>query len=418
MSAHADRPRVLCVDDEPHVLEGLRDSLHRSFDVRTATGAGPALAMLRAQPEAFAVLISDMRMPGKSGDAFLLDARAVAPMTVRMVLTGHADIDAAIRAVNHGQLFRFLTKPCSREELMRACAAALGQHRLMTAERVLLEQTLRGSIDALTQVLALTNPAAFGRGARIRALAGALAEAAELRNRWEVEVAAMLAQLGAVTLPQATVERLYAGDELSEEEQRMVARVPDLTRALLARIPRLEGVLAILDGARVTCAPQDWAALDRVPLGALALRIATDFDQLQSHGVSEAVALATMSGRGIYDRRLLSLFAGVVGVNGASLTVREIPLRRLVSGMVLADDVRNRGGSLLVARGQPVTDQLIERLVNLGSDAVREPITVFDPAAGSLEGGSLEGGSLEGGSLEDGLIEGGSTESGRAEARR
>lgn len=255
MPAHAGRPRVLCVDDEPHVLEDLRDSLHRSFDVRTATGAGQALAMLRAEPEAFAVLISDMRMPGKSGDAFLLDARAVAPMTVRMVLTGHSDIDAAIRAVNHGQLFRFLTKPCSREELMRACAAALGQHRLMTAERVLLEQTLRGSIDALTQVLALANPAAFGRGARIRALAGALAEAAGLRDRWEVEVASMLAQMGAVTLPQATVERLYAGDELSEDEQRMVARVPDLTRALLARIPRLEGVLAILDGARVTCAP-------------------------------------------------------------------------------------------------------------------------------------------------------------------
>lgn len=122
---------MLCVDDEPHVLEGLRDSLRRSFDVHVAQCGTDALALLEQDPDGYAVVISDMRMPGMSGAAFLSQARRVAPNAVRLLLTGHADFDAAIVAVNDGQLFRFLTKPCSREELLRACAAALGQHRLL-----------------------------------------------------------------------------------------------------------------------------------------------------------------------------------------------------------------------------------------------------------------------------------------------
>ena len=76
---------------------------------------------------------------------------------------------------------------------------------------MLLEQTLRGSIDALAGTLALANPAAFGRGARLKELVSGLSETAGLAKRWEIEVAAMLAHIGAVTLPQPTAEKLYAG---------------------------------------------------------------------------------------------------------------------------------------------------------------------------------------------------------------
>jgi DNA-binding NtrC family response regulator len=124
------RPRVLCVDDEPLVLEGLRDILGRSFEVSVATSAVGGLEILRGEPDAFAIVISDMRMPVMGGADFLRTARAVAPDAVRMLLTGHADLQAAIRAVNGARLFRFLTKPCEAQELLGACVAALGQHRL------------------------------------------------------------------------------------------------------------------------------------------------------------------------------------------------------------------------------------------------------------------------------------------------
>ena len=117
---------------------------------------------------------------------------------------------------------------------------------MRTAEKVLLEQTLKGSLTALSDVLALANPAAFGRTPSVREHARRLAVALDVGTTWEVEVAAMLAQLGAITLPPTTAEKLYRGAKLIPREQQMVARVPELTRQILANIPRLEGVLEIL----------------------------------------------------------------------------------------------------------------------------------------------------------------------------
>lgn len=163
-----------------------------------------------------------------------------------MLLTGYSDTDAAIKAVNDGQIFRFLTKPCDRDELTRACAGALWQHRLLRTERELLEQTLRGSVKALTDVLALTSPAVFGQGDRLKELVTRLARETGWEDAWELEVAAMLAHLGAVTLPEATADKLYRGAPLSPDEQEMVARVPAMTEQIIGNIPRLDGVLQIL----------------------------------------------------------------------------------------------------------------------------------------------------------------------------
>jgi response regulator RpfG family c-di-GMP phosphodiesterase len=372
----ARRPRLLCVDDEPYVLEGLRDTLRRSFDVRVATSGAEALDLLREEPEAYSVVISDMRMPGMPGSDFLRAARLVAPDAVRMLLTGHADLQEAIKAVNGARLFRFLTKPCDSAELMRACAAALGQHRLQTAERVLLEETVRGSVDALAEVLALTNPAAFGRAGRVKALAGKLARAAGLSNWWEVEVAATLAHLGAVTLPQATAEKLYAGATLTVQEAHMVERVPIITRQLVGKIPRLEGVLEILETYKGELGERAPGSPSTIPPGARVLRIANDYVELESGGAPEAVALGAMQSRTSYDTSLLEAFAAVVGV-GSAVPVREVTLAELLAGMTLADEVRGVRGELLVARGQHVTAQLIERLRNLTARLVREPLRVF-----------------------------------------
>jgi response regulator RpfG family c-di-GMP phosphodiesterase len=377
----SSRPLVLCVDDEPYVLEGLRDVLHRSFDVRVAAGGAEGLEILRSEPDSFAVVISDMRMPGMAGSEFLRAARVIAPDAVRMLLTGHADVDAAIRAVNDAHLFRFLTKPCDSQALMRACAAALTQHFLQTADRALLQETLRGSVDALAEVLALTNPAAFGRARRVKELASRLAQAAGLRNWWEVEVAAMLAQVGAVTLPQATAEKLYAGARLTEPEAAMVRRVPVVTRQLISKIPRLEGVVEILEKhhTALDCDETDGAP-SLIPAGSWVLRIAADYAELESQSVPASVALGALRGRDVYDRALLDVLAGIVGV-GAAPAVLELSVSQLHVGMTLADDARSARDGLLIARGQSVTERLVERLVNLGEGGVREPLRVYDTGA-------------------------------------
>jgi response regulator RpfG family c-di-GMP phosphodiesterase len=374
----AAKPRVLCVDDEPHVLEGLRDTLRRSFDVKATTSPVEAVNLLKHEPDGYAIVLSDMRMPVMDGAALLSEARRFAPDATRMLLTGFADIEAATRAVNGAQLFRFLTKPCTPEDLLRACTAALVQHRLVTAERVLLEQTLRGSVKALTDVLALANPAAFGRARGVKASVTRLAKAVGMHEPWEVEVAAMLAPIGAVTLPAATAEKLYAGAPLTAHETAMVERVPAVTRRILDHIPRLEGVMQILDNYARSFA--DAPANGIIPIGARMLRIARDYDALEAQAVQPGIALNTMRSRdGVYDSHLLETFAEIT-VTANAVRVREIELCELRAGMTLADDVRSTTGQLLIARGHESTEGLVERLRNLTDGFVREPLLIFDHA--------------------------------------
>ena len=109
----------------------------------------------------YAVVVSDMRMPGMDGIQVLTSIKGRWPDTVRVMLTGNADMQTAINAINEGSIFRFLNKPCSKEAMGKTLTAALVQFRLVTAEKVLLEQTLTGAVQVLTEVLSLVNPAAF-----------------------------------------------------------------------------------------------------------------------------------------------------------------------------------------------------------------------------------------------------------------
>jgi response regulator RpfG family c-di-GMP phosphodiesterase len=236
---------VLCVDDEPAVLDGLRRSLRGIVELHTATGGAEALATLEAAGP-FAVVVSDMRMPGMDGVTLLAHFRERAPDTIRMLLTGNADVEAAAAAVNRGQIFRFLFKPCPPDDLRAAVTAAVEQHRLVTAERELLDRTLRGSVQALVETLALANPTAFTRAARLRRLVRSVVAALGLEEWWHIEIAATLSQIGAVTLPPAVVEKLHTGEELSPDESEMAGRLPAIAEDVLSTIPRLEAVRGII----------------------------------------------------------------------------------------------------------------------------------------------------------------------------
>ncbi|MGO9955489.1 MAG: HD domain-containing phosphohydrolase [Solirubrobacteraceae bacterium] len=376
-STRATRPRILCVDDEPQMLESLSDILYEHFDVRSAGSGAEGLAQLSSEPDQYALVISDMRMPVMSGSVFLREARRVAPDATRILLTGYSDLDAAISAVNEGQLFRFLMKPCAAEDLLAVCDAAVEQHRLRTTERELLERTLKGSIKALADVLALASPAAFGRSARVRNSVALLARALKLDDSWEVEVAALLVHIGAVTLPAETAEKLYAGANLTPGEQRMVERVPEQSRRILENIPRLEGVLEILDQYQRSYGEE--GAGRSLPLGARMMRIALDHDALHAQVGDDALALAAMRARGLtYDPELLDVLEQAIGSDAHRLRVREIPLRALRAGMMLAGDVRSDTGALLIARGYTATDQLVARLFNLHAGSVRQPLMIVD----------------------------------------
>lgn len=388
----AEKPRILCVDDEENILKSIQRGLRKHFEIYTATSGKEGLTILRDEGP-FKVVVSDMKMPEMNGATFLSHARKVSPETVRLLLTGFAEMDTVVAAINQGHIFRFLAKPCSAGDLLSAIEAALVQYDLQTAEKVLLEQTLRGSITALTEILSLASPEAFGRASRLAGVAVGLAQTMKIKNIWQVEMAAMLSQIGTIALPQDTVVKIYHGQKLSEQEKAMVARIPEVNRGVLANIPRLDPILEIFnflgknyDGSGV---PKNKIAGEDIPVGARILKVAMRVEELQNRGYSPSRIVDDMrANEGVYDPRILKIIEEFAAQAGDEPTVRGVTLLELRTGMMLHEEIKAANGLLLVAGGQVVTVSLLERIHNYHDTVgLQLPIWVTVPEDAELEEG-------------------------------
>lgn len=352
----SERAAVLVVDDDALILRAVQRSMFPSFDIVTAASSIEAIDILHRETK-FAVIVADLRMPGGDGVELLQYTRARHPDTVRVLLSGVAQLRDAVAAVNEGQVFRFLTKPFDLGVMRLALTAAVEQHHLLTAERVLLEETLQGTIKVLTDMLAIVQPVAFGRALRMRVHATDLAVRNGMTRKWEVEVAAMLSQIGSITLDADTLNRWYHCEELSSDEESQIERLPSVAEALIADIPRLDSVRAILRRQYEPANAPD------LPMGAAILAIARDYDLLITQGKTPDEALTIMDARGAkYDTGLMNHFRSLRGGSSATEVVQEMQLRHVQESMTFAADVHSANGLLLIARGQRVTPALISRL--------------------------------------------------------
>jgi response regulator RpfG family c-di-GMP phosphodiesterase len=379
------RPRVLCVDDDQAVLDGLARQLYRDFEVVGTVSGQEALALLAKEP-AFPVLMCDMRMPELDGTALLAQARLVQPDTVRVLLTGQADMGDAVGAVNEGNIFRFLVKPCQRSVMIKALTDAVGQYRMVTAERELLQKTLRGSVEALLQTLSLANPLAFARAARIQQTVRQMVHATGHEEAWHIEVAAMVSQIGTVVLAPETLYKLNSGLALTAQEELQVRVLPWHAQSLIENIPRLEIVRQII---RDQVVPYEGTALARgaepddpdaesAEVGAQMLRVAVDLEALEVKGLARRVALETLKRRtGSYDPDFIDVLLAAAEPGEGGQNVLPMNADDLCEGMTIVQDVTDNAGRLLVGRGYEVTSSLIERIHNWKTaSGVAEPIYV------------------------------------------
>jgi response regulator RpfG family c-di-GMP phosphodiesterase len=377
--------KILFVDDEPAVLAGYKRLLYPEFEVDTAEGAANAFAAIKKNGP-YAVIISDMRMPIMNGAEFLAEAHKTAPDTVRMLLTGFTDLNAAIDAINRGNIFRFLTKPCDTDTLSQAITTGIEQYRLITSERELLEKTLMGSIQLLSDVLSAASPEVFGRSMRISHYVRHIMTKIGLSSSWYIEAAATLSQLGCITLESQLMQRAYAGVKLSPEEQSDFNLHPEAAMVLLKKIPRLESVSWIV-GQQLK--PEIPAVESGVPgasaaemsLGAKVLKLAIAFEHLRQEFPKEGAAIACLRKRSKeFDPNLIDALLDVQPPSQARKLLK-VSTSRLRAGMILDQEIRNIHGVLLVAKGQEVTGPLIMRLESHAKvNAIDKEVMAYVPA--------------------------------------
>ncbi len=380
--------KILFVDDEPNLLSAFQRQLRKQFDVDIAVGPEAGLAVLE-NPEPYGVVVADMRMPVMNGVEFLAKVKQSAPNIVRIMLTGNADQGTAIEAINEGNIFRFLNKPCPPEKLTDALNAALRQHQLITAEHELLESTLRGSVKVLTEILAMAEPKSFGHAEALRLQIRQLATVMGVQPVWELEVAAMLSHIGAVVIPPEVVLKARIGHALSPKEQEMFARVPAVGGSLISQIPRLEEVSKIVtyqnkrfDG---TGYPDDNVAGPAIPIGARMLKVLCDLAELESRGTSRSAAFAKLQERtGWYDPEVMDSVAMCFQLApqqpvDPGRPTMQVTVATLRIGHVLRKPAQTKDDILIVPAGTLITPALIQRLRNFSSvGGVREPLEVED----------------------------------------
>ena len=377
--------RILCVDDETNVLNALQRNLRKYFAVDTASDPSQALTLLDHQ-EPYAVIVADMRMPGMDGVEFLSRARTKCPDSVRIMLTGNADQQTAINAVNRGHVYQFLTKPCPPETLALVVSDGVKQYELLMAERELLEKTLNGSVKLLTEILSVIDPQSFGRGQQLRESMRLYIEPPTERA-WELELAALLAPIGCISIPAPVLVKARARLALTDAEQSLWIRVPEFGSRLIANIPRLETVAKIIlyqnkhfDGSGF---PADKSSGEDIPVGARILKVLNDLLDLESKGVSLKQALEEMENRyGWYDPRVLDAAClrfdkGQSVTKGNAQTTRAITAAELQVAQVITQNVYTADGMLIVKAGSVVTPMLLDRLTNFAAvNGLRELIEV------------------------------------------
>jgi response regulator RpfG family c-di-GMP phosphodiesterase len=374
--------RILCVDDDPNILQAYQRALRKQFHIEIALGGEEALKAIVDQGP-YAVVVADMQMPGMNGVELLKEVKELAKDTVRMMLTGNADQQTALEAVNEGHIFRFMTKPCPPETFAKVLEAGLLQHRLIMAERDLLSKTFSACVKVLTEVLSAVSPTAFGRASRVRQMVRQLSERLGAKS-WQIEVAAMLSQVGCVSIPEQTLAKAYDGNELTPAEQKMFEAHPAAGQQLIANIPRLEEVAEIIayqqqryDGRGF---PGDGKCGGEIPFGSRILKVALDFDTLISAGYTNETAMAEMNDRpDRYDSSVLAALNDVLAITAAQV-IRRLRVSALIDGLTLAENITTTTGTLVLARGQEINRAMRLRLKNFAANVgVQTSVRVFVP---------------------------------------
>jgi len=405
---------ILLVDDEIKVLNSLSRTLSdEDFDeIKIAKNAREALGIVKNTPD-LALIVSDYHMPGMNGIEFLEQVRKSSPDITRILLTGAADFAMALESINKGYIYRFLLKPCSPEIFLAALKDGVRQNELILAERELLNKTLSGSIKVMVDILSLLNPAVFTQSGRLRDMARDLSETLYLEvEPWEVELAALLSQIGAVTIPNPILESWQKGEPLNEAEMRMIQSIPQMGRILINNIPRLEKIAAAVgyqncayNGPAGSNAPTK----NQIPLMARILKVIVDFDILLQKTHNPSIVFQNMRAQEAdYDPHILSAFRLMTlrnyslnsyqpsvhkllseeyeqnkdnwsefreielqgetpseyQVSGAQKGEKELSVDGLKAGMVLSRDVFDKYGALIVSKNTIVTDVLIYKIIN------------------------------------------------------
>ena len=423
---------LLFVDDEPGILSSLR-RLFRPHGYRILVAESGALGLAELEKTPVDLVISDMRMPEMDGATFLKAVRQRWPDTVRILLTGYADVTSTVAAINEGEIYRYVSKPWDDNEIVNTVREALDRYRLkqenlrLTALTQSQNEELKGLNASLEQKVAertaelrqalsfveqshgelkksfLTSVQVFaglielrsgpagsrlaGHGRRVADMARNLAQRlgmgdVEVQN---IMLAGLLHDVGKMGLPDDLLGKAF--NTLSQDQRALVMKHPVIGQNILIAIDKFKDAAILVrhhhesfDGNGY---PDRLAGMS-IPQGSRILAVVNDYDSLQIGTLvqrplrpEEALAFIADNRGKRYDPATVDAFLKLISETRKTVPT-EVPLRtmHLKPGMVVSRDLPHRDGYLLLAKGSVLTGDIIGQLVKL-EQSEQQTLTLY-----------------------------------------
>jgi len=360
--------KVLFVDDDENLLIIHKRNYRNTFHVITANSAEQGLSELKYNDD-IKVIVSDYDMPVMNGIEFLSKVKEIKPNIVRVIITGRADFNMAIDAVNEGSIFRFITKPCEKEKLQMTISQCIEQYKLIVSEKELLEQTLRGSVKVLIDILTVSNPNVFNRSVQIREYVKRILKRLSIPESWETDIACLLSKIGCIGVPNNILDKKYKGQPLSPEEETIILSQAEIGKSLLKNIPRL-GLIAEIISLQYKSVEEINQLKSSFSNDALfiipkLLKILNDYFLLidQGNDSNKAIEILLKDNKQ-YDNDLVKVLETELGGKQLGYILDSISIKDLKEGMILAEDLYDENKFKIFSKGIVLSGIYISKLMN------------------------------------------------------
>lgn len=413
-ASDAERTVVLCVDDEESILSSLKRALRKQpFELLTANSGEEALALLEARK--IDLVVSDMRMPNMTGAELLARVYSKWPDTLRILLTGYADMESTVSAINEGQIYRYLNKPWDNDDLTKAINGALEHKRLRdenaaltaltqeqniklqsfnmeledkvasrTAELAMahadLQRSYQSAINVFAQLIELREGKEHHHSQVVADFCTKIGNALELgeMDLSDLHNAAILHDVGTIGFPDSLVSA--SRSEMTPEQLQTYKTHPGIGQAALLSIPALENTGRIIRAHHEQFNGEgypDKLAGEEIPLASRIISVAADFDDLQTGMLlerplttAESLSYLDRHAGTVYDASVVEALRLIVTAADSDDGIHEytVHLQDLQPGMRTSRNIKARNGMLLLGAGQVLTQSLIDRIVQCLDD--------------------------------------------------
>ena len=376
----AGETTVMVVDDEPANIKILHELLKDRYTVTFATNGEDALTLANYpnQPD---LILLDILMPDINGYDVCKQLKASSRTSKIPVifLTALEKPEDEAKGFEIGCV-DYIIKPFSPPIVLARVSTHIELVASRTKVELLLSKTLTGSVKTLANIMSMFNPVVFRQGSRLKRCTSQIGRKLNLTCIWQLEIAAMLSQIGSITIPEKIMKKYRVGSPLTKKELALIQKIPQEGKTMLSHVPSFETIAEIIGRQRAPLPKTEFETWDYVTVCSQILKLVYDYDDLVLSGRSSRSAMQILyQARGMYHRTLVEMLSEVERSRPKSF-IRAVELHELKRGMVLLEDIICDDNVVLVRKLTEISGSHLRLLYrNAEVRHIREPFEVLEP---------------------------------------